>query len=105
MSTRATISCKQDDDRYAAIYLHFDGYPEHAGKILEVHYKTIEDALTLVSGGDTRSIANDGTPERFSNGNWTVLMPTRIALFQFARNCDAAYLYVFEDDVWHCEEL
>ncbi len=32
MSTRATIACKQEDGRYAAIYLHFDGYHDHAAE-------------------------------------------------------------------------
>jgi hypothetical protein len=52
MSTRATIACKQEDGRYAAIYLHFDGYQDHAGRVLKEHYTTIESARTLVAGGD-----------------------------------------------------
>ncbi len=63
MSTRATIACKQEDGRYAAIYLHFDGYQDHAGRVLKEHYTSIELARTLVVGGDIRSLANDGTPE------------------------------------------
>ena len=105
MSTRATIACKQDDGRYAAIYLHFDGYPDHAGKILEQNYIAIDLARTLVAGGDIRSLANDGTPERFSDGNRTVVMPTRAALHEFARNCGAEYIYVFEDQAWQCHKL
>ena len=48
MSTRATIACKQEDGRYAAIYLHFDGYQDHAGRVLKEHYTSIESARTLV---------------------------------------------------------
>ncbi len=44
MSTRATIACKQEDGRYAAIYLHFDGYQDHAGRVLKEHYTSIESA-------------------------------------------------------------
>lgn len=101
MSTRATIACKQDDGRYAAIYLHFDGYPDHAGRVLTKNYTSIESVRTLVAGGDIRSLANDGTPERFTDGNRTVVMPTRAALHEFARNCGTEYVYVFEDDVWN----
>ncbi len=72
MSTRATIACKQQDGRYAAIYLHFDGYQDHAGRVLKEHYTSIESARTLVAGGDICSLANDGTPERFTEGNRTV---------------------------------
>jgi hypothetical protein len=55
MSTRATIACKQEDGRYAAIYLHFDGYQDHAGRVLKEHYTSIESARTLVAGGDILS--------------------------------------------------
>ena len=102
MSTRATIACKQDDGRYAAIYLHFDGYPDHAGKILEHNYSAIDLARTLVAGGDIRSLANDGTPERFTDGNRTVVMPTRAALHEFARNGGTEYVYLFENGCWDC---
>jgi type 1 fimbria pilin len=105
MSTRATIACKQDDGRYAAIYLHFDGYQDHAGRVLKQNYTSIESAQTLVAGGDIRSLANDGTPERFTDGNRTVVMPTRAALHEFARNCGTEYVYVFEDDAWHCHKF
>ena len=101
MSTRATIACKQEDGRYAAFYLHFDGYQDHAGRVLKEHYTSIESARTLVAGGDIRSLANDGTPERFTDGNRAVVMPTRAALHEFARNCGAEYIYVFEDEAWH----
>jgi hypothetical protein len=52
-----------------------------------------------------RSLANDGTPERFTDGNRTVVMPTRAALHEFARNCGAEYIYVFEEEAWHCHKL
>ncbi len=100
MSTRATIAAQQDDGRYAAIYLHFDGYPDHAGRVLKEHYTTIEAACTLVAGGDIRSIANDGTPERFTDGNRPALMPTRAALHEFARNCGTEWVYLFENNFW-----
>ena len=105
MSTRATIACNQDDGRFAAIYLHFDGYPEYAGRVLEKHYTSVELARPLVAGGDIRSLGSDGTPERFADGNPTVLMSTRAALNEFARKCGTEYAYVFEDDAWHCHKL
>lgn len=105
MSTRATIACKQEDGRYAAIYLHFDGYHDYAGRVLKEHYTSIESARTLVVGGDIRSLANDGTPERFTDGNRAVVMPTRAALHEFARNCGAEYIYVFEDEAWHSHKF
>jgi len=105
MSTRATIACKQDDGRYAAIYLHFDGYPDHAGKILEKHYNSVDSARTLLSEGDIRSFTGNGMAERFADGNRPVIMPTRAALNDFARNCGTEYVYVFEDEAWNCHKL
>jgi hypothetical protein len=79
MSPRATIGCQQEDGRYAAIYLHFDGYPDHAGRVLREHYTSIESVLTLVAGGDIRSLANEGKPERFTDGKRMAVIPTRVA--------------------------
>ena len=102
MSTRATIAFKNDDGRYAAIYLHFDGYPDHAGRVLKEHFTSVESARTLVTGGDIRSLENDGTPERFTDGNRMVVMPNRADLHEFARNCGAEYVYLFENGCWDC---
>ncbi len=105
MSTRATIACKQDDGRYAAIYIHFDGYPDYAGRVLKQHYASMDSARTLVAGGDIRSLAANGIAERLTDGNRPVIMPTRADLHDFARNCDSEYVHIFEDDAWHCHVL
>jgi hypothetical protein len=55
MSTRATIACADSDGSFHAAYLHFDGYPEHAGVILNQRYNSIEKASALVAGGELRS--------------------------------------------------
>ena len=109
MSTRATIACKQEDGRYEAIYLHFDGYQDHAGRVLKEHYTSIESVRTLVGGGDIRSLANDGTPERFTDGNRTVVMPTRASLHNSRgtahRVCVFVYVYLFESGSWDCTRI
>jgi len=105
MSTRATIACKQEDGLYAAIYLHFDGYPEHAGTILDLHYNELNAVRTLVAEGDIRCFESNGVVERFTNGNRPVTMPTRAALYDFSRNCSAEYVYVFENERWNCVKL
>ena len=105
MSTRATIACKRDDGRFAAIYLHFDGYPERTGKVLNTHYTDASIVQTLVSEGDIRCFDNDGVPERFGDGKAPNIMPTHAALLTFARNCGTEYVYVFDDGEWHCHKL
>lgn len=106
MSTRATIACRHDDGRYAAISLHFDGYPEHTGKVLNEHYNNQTAARSLVDGGDLRSFDEaTGTAERHSDGNPPAIMPTHASLLTFARNCSTEFLYVFENGEWSFHTL
>lgn len=106
MSTRATIAYRRDDGRFAAVYLHFDGYPEHTGQILEQHYATQEAAQSLVDDGDIRCLDEQSfEPERYDDGQRPAIMPTMPALLDFARNCGAQYVYVFADGGWDCRPL
>jgi hypothetical protein len=106
MSTRATIAVRRADRTYAAVYLHYDGYPEHTGALLMANYKTIEEAETLVEGGDIRSLdAVTGEAERFADGDPAAILPTNDSLLDFARNCGARFVYVFDDGAWSYKEL
>lgn len=106
MSTRATIAVRRPDEHYEAAYLHFDGYPSHTGESLKQHYSTRSLAEGLVASGDLRCIdRGTGAVERYSNRNAPAVLPTKDALIDFARNCDAQYLYVFDAGTWSCVEL
>jgi len=106
MSTRATIAHVNADGSFHATYLHFDGYPEHAGVILDQHYNSIEKATELVAGGELRSLSSsDGAPEYFSRARSPKHLCDRGSLMTFARNCDANYLYVFNGEHWQCHKL
>ena len=52
MSTNASIAVKAECGSYRQIYLHWDGYPEGAGKTLVEHYNTQELADSLMDLGD-----------------------------------------------------
>ena len=92
MSTRATIAVRRPSGDYLAVYLHYDGYPEHAGRLLAANYQTGEEAETLIADGDIRSLdAELGEPDRFSNGPATSVLPTHDSLVDFAQNCGASY--------------
>ena len=56
MATRAGIGIKQADGSVKAIYLHWDGYPGHAGAILGGWYKTAEQVEALLALGDLSEI-------------------------------------------------
>lgn len=55
MATRAYIGV-QCDDGIHAVYCHWDGYPEHAGRILKDHYSDFMKLCTLINHGDVSSI-------------------------------------------------
>lgn len=51
MSTNAIIAARIDG-WYRAVYLHWDGYPEHAGKILVNHYADCLEIDKLLDEGN-----------------------------------------------------
>ncbi|MDL2284459.1 hypothetical protein LJC19_04880 [Oxalobacter sp. OttesenSCG-928-P03] len=56
MSTRSVIIAAINQ-RFHAIYCHYDGYPEHNGRILSDHYNTQEKVEALIALGDLSSLA------------------------------------------------
>ena len=56
MSTHATIAIHNDDNTYTAIYLHWDGYIEAAGKTLNEHYNDETTIRQLMSLGDLSTL-------------------------------------------------
>ena len=51
MATRSTIGVLNTDGSVTAVYCHWDGYPEHNGKILIENYTTEEKVRELISFG------------------------------------------------------
>jgi hypothetical protein len=58
MSTNAAIIAKTSDGKKKAIYLHWDGYPDHAGEMLK-NYDSQELVDELIALGDLSSIEAD----------------------------------------------
>lgn len=56
MSTNATIAIKNDNGTYTSIYLHWDGYPSGAGKILADYYADEKEIRKLLALGDLSSL-------------------------------------------------
>lgn len=52
MGTRSDIIVKTSDGKFKRIYCHWDGYPEHNGRILEEHYTDQLKCEALVELGD-----------------------------------------------------
>ena len=52
MSTHAAIIRKTETGTFEGVYLHSDGYPSHAGRILLAHYQDAEKVAALINLGD-----------------------------------------------------
>lgn len=112
MSTRAGIGIKEADGSVKAIYLHFDGYPGHAGVMLGGWYKTREQVEALLALGDLRGI--DETLEKteaFHRDCGEELRPANsyasVEEYQLKGKSDfgADYLYLFDEGSWLVYDL
>ena len=56
MSTRSNIVIQAPDGKVMSIYCHYDGYPEHNGKMLLEHYDTTDKVSRLFEIGSIRSL-------------------------------------------------
>jgi hypothetical protein len=58
MATRSNIAVLLKDGTVKKTYCHYDGYPEHNGKILLDCYSEYDKAVELVSLGDLSILGN-----------------------------------------------
>ena len=59
MATRSTISIHKLDGTVKQIYCHWDGYPEHNGRILKTNYATPNRVRELIALGDLSVLAEE----------------------------------------------
>ncbi len=90
MGTRSRIGIELQDSSVVSVYCHWDGYPEHNGRILVSDYTTPEAVKELIDGGSMSSLkteqlweskvvrTEDGNILRDENDNW-VYAPIRSA--------------------------
>ena len=124
MATRATIAkMEKDGSGIKAIYLHSDGYLEHAGRILAEHYRDESKVDELLNQGDLSAI-DKNIGEKIEFGNYKLraenkqcvaycrdrgekyahfdLLDSELDLIKFAkRSCDAEYVYMFAFGYWY----
>ena len=60
MATRALIGFLDDDKQLTSTYNHYDGYPEHTGKLLKKYFNDVEAAERLAATGYISSIDDEG---------------------------------------------
>ena len=126
MATRATIA-KLDNNGVKAIYLHSDGYLEHAGKILDEHYQDESKVDELLSHGDVSSL-NENIGEKLPFNDYMLFHEKKQCRFyhrdrgedkkeaatlggenelvKFAtEKCDAEYIYMFAFGSWYVYDV
>ena len=104
MATRSAILMRVPDGRIMGVYCHWDGYPEHNGRILHQHY-AIEEAVTaLLSRGDL-SVLDEKLSEcefykdRGENSPAKYFDSPDLAILRY-RNQWCEYFYLFDNDIW-----
>lgn len=99
MSTRANIGIPLANGKLLMIYSHYDGNPNHVGRILRNHFNSFVDVVKLLEGNDIRSFSyndsNNLVVERFNDGG----CQTYETLDQAMDGFD--YVYLFKDG-WKC---
>lgn len=119
MATRSNIGIVNEDKSITGIYVHFDGYPEHNGKILLNHYNNDDIVNGLINLGDLSILGEKLNPtdtHTFAEPQKNVCVAygrdrgetgTNSRTFEdlgefenSARNTWADYQYLFDNGVW-----
>lgn len=117
MSTRSMIAY-DDGNSVRMIYCHYDGYPEHNGKILAKHYTDPEKVKQLIDLGALSILGEEiGEKQDFDRGqtdNWCLAYgrdrdedfceAQKYVNLKAAENAfndsGADYMYVFDGTKW-----
>ena len=127
MATRAVIGKLQTDGSgIKAIYLHSDGYLEHAGRILDEHYRDESKVDELIALGDLSAIdKNIGNKIEFGNYKLRAenkqcvsycrdrgekykhaeQLKDEAELIEFSNNCDVDFIYMFAYGYWYVYDI
>lgn len=100
MSTRSTISIKNEDGTYDSVYCHWDGYIEHNGAILSKHYNDEESIRDLISHGEMSSLAENLENSVFyhrDKGEQLRVVRGTDDLYTWSQD----YNYVFKEGKWY----
>lgn len=89
---------------YIGIYCHWDGYPSGVGKVLSDKFKTKEETLNLIAGGDCSAILGTSVTRYATRGGeqWEYIVPKQNddldALLKVYDGCD--YYYLLDEGKW-----
>lgn len=117
MATRSGIGIHEPDGTVSGIYCHWDGGPEHVGRLLATHYTDPGKIRELISNGACSSLGADiGERHPFSEyrpewctfyrrdrgdtGGLPVHAADPDAFYAWARSSGAQYVYVHTGGIW-----
>lgn len=116
MATRSHIGKKLSNGTIKYIYCHFDGYPEHNGKILKEHYTDEAKVDALLELGSLSILGEEiGEQQDFDNrdthnSKWCLAygrdrgesdVEAKISK-TLSDMIWQAYHYVWDNGKWHC---
>lgn len=113
MSTRWQIAAKLSDGRCGCIYVHCDGYPEHALSTLQGHYTDQQKIDRLIALGDCLSVeAETEKCDTFSSRadeDWEDIRPTYgddlKTVADAHQHGDENYRYTWDGSQWAMDRL
>lgn len=89
---------------YLMIYCHWDGYPEGVGAALAEHFKTHEDTLNLILGGDISSLyGNKVQHYLIFRGDESDIKYSAPRQYNEEPEVEQEWLYLFKDGQWLCK--
>jgi hypothetical protein len=113
MATRSLIGIKLKDNILKTIYCHWDGYPEHNGKLLIENYSTPATITELMELGDLSSLAESPDQckayHRDRNEPWGMVEPRDTDVNELnvlANDYGVDYVYIYNENFeWECSRL
>ena len=114
MATRSHIGKQLEDGSISYIYCHWDGYPEHNGKILKEHYTDETKVDALLELGDLSILGPEiGEKQDFNdhstyNENWCLAygrdrgeqnVDAHITT-DWTEFMDEGHAYLYEGGIW-----
>jgi len=103
MSTNSTIAVFNEWGDVRSVYCHWDGYVEWNGKMLDLHFNSLNKALALVDGGDISAINEGGVVDYYKDkgDDWESVKPEvynnieeLMEEMKYSTNIEFVYVYV-----------
>ena len=106
MATRCRIAIKNTDDSYHSVYCHFDGYPQHTGKLLAQYWDQISHVERLMHLGDVSVLDHSCDKTKFFHRDYgeqdtkALFAENFEDLLQQTLDSGGEYVYAFINNKW-----